>query len=71
MPDIDTEDIYSDSDTNLVIFRENTPIARVRAAIRWVSNVGFFVRLPGGRGLIAVNHLEDDTYAIDLTGIEL
>lgn len=66
MPEIDDRDVYADSDTILAIVRKQAIVARFRAVIHDASNVGMHVRLPGGRGLLAVKRLEDDTYIAEL-----
>ena len=66
MPDdIDSTDEYTDSETNLVVLHNGQPLRRLRAVIHWASNVGLHVRLRSG-GLVAVNHLEDDTYVVEI-----
>jgi hypothetical protein len=63
---IDDNDIYSDSATELTVWRLGKRIARFRAVVHWASNVGLFVRLPKAGGLVAVMPDEDGNYSIQL-----
>jgi hypothetical protein len=67
MSEISDDDIYPDSATTLVVLRGLVTVTRLRAVVHWTSNVGFFVRLPGGR-MVAVSKQDDDTYLVNLPG---
>jgi hypothetical protein len=66
MIEIDDNDIYSDSATDLEIIQGPRLLKRLRAVIHWASNVGYNIHLRG-KSLIAVHYdPESGTYYIEI-----
>lgn len=63
--ELEPQDIYPDSDTDLSIYRGVTFLKVVRAVIHWYSNVGYFVRLKNGH-MIAVERSEEGEFQIHI-----
>jgi hypothetical protein len=63
--DLSPEDVYTDSDTELSIYRGVQFLKAVRAVVRFYSNVGNFIRLKNGH-MIAVHINEEGVYFINV-----
>jgi len=67
--DLDNSYLYSDSDTDLAIYRGVKLLKAVRAVIHNFSNVGNFVRLRNGH-MVAVHINEEGVYYINIPEVD-